>query len=80
MYAPFRIVRVHPESPLARCPERDLREIPSLFVGGPLDCCHLVEEHVSLQPEEERDETREGGRRKESSWIKRTIGKKQKQH
>ena len=58
VYIPFHIVRVHPESPLAQCLEKDRREIPSLFVGGPLDCCHRVEEHVLLQPGEERERGR----------------------
>ena len=73
MYIPFRIVRVHLEFPLALCLVRDLREIPSLFVGVPLGCCRLVGEHVLLQPEERERRRSEGERRekrRESSWMK----------
>ena len=82
VYIPFHIVRVHPESPLAQCLEKDRREIPSLFVGGPLDYCHHVEEHVLLQPGEERKGKMRGGRRrrKQSSWTKMIIKKDDKEN
>ena len=69
MYIPFRIVWVHLEFPLALCLVRDLREIPSLFVGVPLGCCRLVGEHVLLQPEGKEKGWRWEKRREEREYL-----------